>query len=159
MNLSDIALETIDGEQTTFGDQAGRVTLVVNVASKCGYTPQYSGLERVFEKYSDRGLVVLGFPCNQFMMQEPGSSSDIKEFCQLNYSVTFPLFAKCKVNGNNAHPLFSALAQTKDSNGIAGKIQWNFEKFLILDTGEILRFRSKVEPESNEIIRAIEGAL
>ena len=159
MQLSDIALTTIDGEAATFGDYESKAVLVVNVASRCGFTPQYAGLERLSEQYGERGLTILGFPCNQFMFQEPGSNEDIKEFCSTNYDVTFPLFDKIHVNGKHQHPLYAELTKVADAEGKAGKVKWNFEKFLVSGDGEIHRFRSDVEPESPEVIDAIEGAL
>ncbi|HEY9499608.1 MAG TPA: glutathione peroxidase [Terrimesophilobacter sp.] len=159
MQLSDIALTTIDGEAATFGDYESKAVLVVNVASRCGFTPQYAGLEKLYEQYGERGLTILGFPCNQFMFQEPGSNEDIKEFCSTNYDVTFPLFDKIHVNGKSQHPLYAELTKVADAEGKAGKVKWNFEKFLVSGDGEIHRFRSDVEPESPEVIDAIEGAL
>ncbi|MCO5293765.1 MAG: glutathione peroxidase [Homoserinimonas sp.] len=159
MSLNEIPLVTIDGDETTFGDVRSSATLVVNVASKCGHTPQYGGLEKLFEKYSSSGLTILGFPCNQFMLQEPGSAEQIKEFCSLNYGVTFPLFEKIKVNGKHTHPLYRQLKLALDSSGEAGDVKWNFEKFLIEDDDSIQRFRSKIEPESFELVSTIENAL
>ncbi|MBX3116757.1 MAG: glutathione peroxidase [Cryobacterium sp.] len=159
MSLNEIPLLTIDGEETTFGDVRSSATLVVNVASRCGYTPQYGGLEKLFEKYSGSGLTILGFPCNQFMLQEPGSAEQIKEFCNLNYGVTFPLFAKIKVNGKHTHPLYRQLKLVQDSSGEAGDVKWNFEKFLIYGDDSIRRFRSKIEPGSAELVSTIEKAL
>lgn len=159
MQLSDIALTTIDGTAATFGDYEGKAVLVVNVASKCGSTPQYAGLEKLYEQYGERGLTILGFPCNQFMFQEPGSNEDIKEFCSTNYGVTFPLFDKIHVNGKSQHPLYAELTKVADAEGKAGKVKWNFEKFLVSAGGDIHRFRTEVQPESPEIIDAIEGAL
>lgn len=159
MSLNEIPLLTIDGEETTFGDVRSSATLVVNVASRCGYTPQYGGLEKLFEKYSGSGLTILGFPCNQFMLQEPGSAEQIKGFCSLNYGVTFPLFAKIKVNGKHTHPLYRQLKLVQDSSGEAGDVEWNFEKFLIQGDDSIRRFRSKIEPGSAELVSTIEKAL
>lgn len=159
MDLNNILLTTIDGEKTTFGDYAGGAVLVVNVASKCGFTPQYAGLEKLYEQYGKRGLTILGFPCNQFLSQEPGTANDIKEFCTTTFGVTFPLFDKVKVNGKNSHPLFEKLTTVPDARGAAGKVQWNFEKFLIAPDGEVTRFRSKVTPDAPELIEAIENAL
>ena len=147
--LDAITVVTIDGETRTFGDFAGKLTLVVNVASKCGFTPQYRGLEALHRKFKDRGLVVLGFPCNQFGQQEPGSVSDIKSFCSLKYDVTFPMFAKVDVNGARAHPLFKALK--KDAAGLLGSeaIKWNFTKFLVGDSGKVLkRYAPTDSPEA-----------
>lgn len=159
MDLNNITLTTIDGDETTFGEFAGKAVMVVNVASKCGFTPQYAGLEKLYEQYGDRGLTILGFPCNQFLSQEPGSAQDIKEFCSLNFGVTFPLFDKVKVNGKNSHPLFEKLTTVPDAQGSAGKVKWNFEKFLIAPDGEVKRFRSAVKPDAPELIDAIEQAL
>lgn len=159
MDLNNITLTTIDGDETTFGEFAGKAVMVVNVASKCGFTPQYAGLEKLYEQYGDRGLTILGFPCNQFLSQEPGSAQDIKEFCSLNFGVTFPLFDKVKVNGKNSHPLFKKLTSVPDAQGSAGKVKWNFEKFLIAPDGEVKRFRSAVNPDAPELIDAIENAL
>lgn len=159
MKLSNIPLTTIDGESTTFGAYSGKAVMVVNVASRCGHTPQYAGLQKLYEEYGDRGFTVLGFPCNQFMFQEPGSADDIKEFCSTNYGVTFPLFDKVHVNGKGQHPLYAELTTVEDSDGSAGKVKWNFEKFLISPSGDVRRFRSGVEPDAPEIASAIEEAL
>lgn len=156
--LESIPVKDIDGKATSLKAYDGKVLLIVNVASKCGYTPQYKGLEAVYEKYKDKGLVVLGFPCNQFGAQEPGSNEEIKQFCSAKYNVTFPMFDKIEVNGPNRHPLYVALAG-KDSP-YPGDIHWNFSKFLIGRDGKILkRFESKVTPESPEVTQAIESAL
>ncbi|TFC43821.1 glutathione peroxidase [Cryobacterium sp. TMT2-10] len=152
-------LTLIDGTETTFGQFRGKTVLVVNVASKCGFTPQYAGLEALYEKYNDDGLVVLGLPCNQFMGQEPGTDSDIESFCQLNFGVTFPLTVKVDVRGKHQHPLYAQLTKFK-TGLLPGLIKWNFEKFLVNAQGEIVdRFASTVEPESEEIVGAIEKAL
>jgi glutathione peroxidase len=139
MDLYDIPLQTIDGETTTLGVYRGKALLIVNVASRCGFTPQYKGLEALYRKYKDRGLVVLGFPCNQFGHQEPGSDSEIQSFCDRNYGVTFPMFAKIDVNGAQAHPLYRHLKAAK--KGLLGReaIGWNFTKFLIGRDGEVVR--------------------
>ena len=156
--IDKIPVKDIDHHDTTLGAYKGKVLLIVNVASKCGFTPQYKGLEAGYEKYKDKGLVVLGFPCNQFGAQEPGTNEEIKKFCSLNYSVTFPLFDKIEVNGPNRHPLYIALAG-KDSP-FPGDIKWNFTKFLISRDGTILkRFDSKAAPDSPEVMTAIETAL
>jgi len=156
--LYNIAVKDIDGKATTLGAYQGRVLLVVNVASECGYTPQYEGLEAVFKKYAANGLTVLGFPCNQFGGQEPGTNAEIKQFCTTTFHVTFPMFDKIEVNGANRHPLYAALAG-KDSP-FPGDIKWNFGKFLIGRDGKILkRFDSGAKPESPEVIKAIEAAL
>jgi len=147
--LDPISVVTIDGETKTFGDFAGKLTLVVNVASKCGFTPQYRGLEALYRQFKDQGLTVLGFPCNQFGKQEPGSAEEIKNFCSLSYDVTFPIFAKVEVNGARAHPLFKALK--KAAPGILGSeaIKWNFTKFLVDDTGNVLkRYAPTDSPEA-----------
>lgn len=159
MNLKDIPLTTIDGESTSLDEFVGNAIMVVNVASKCGFTPQYAVLEDLYKKYADKGFTILGFPSNQFMFQEPGSAEDIKEFCSVNYGVTFPLFEKINVNGGNQHPLYAELTKAKDASGKAGKVKWNFEKFLISPNGDIQRFRSAVAPDAPEIVDAIEKAL
>ena len=141
-------------------DYDKRVLLVLNVASRCGLTPQYNGLERLQGRYRGRGFSVLGFPCNQFMGQEPGTAEEIQEFCSTTYGVTFPLFEKIDVNGEARHPLYAALTAAPDASGEAGDIQWNFEKFLISpDRAMIGRFRPRREPESPEIVSAIETAM
>jgi glutathione peroxidase len=156
--LYDIPLKTIDGEATTLAAHQGRVLLIVNVASKCGLTPQYETLEAVYQKHQKAGLVVLGFPCNQFGSQEPGSNKEIKEFCSLKFRVTFPMFDKLDVNGEHRHPLYVALAG-KDSP-FPGDIGWNFAKFIIGRDGRILhRFAPNVKPDAPEVVAAIEAAL
>jgi len=157
-SLYDIKLKDIDGKDTTLAAYKGKAVLIVNVASKCGYTKQYSGLEATYQKYKDQGFVILGFPCNQFGGQEPGTNEEIKQFCSSKYSVTFPLFDKIDVNGGNRHPLYVALAG-KDSP-FPGDIKWNFNKFLVGKDGKILnRFESKVTPDSEELTKAVEAAL
>lgn len=157
-SIYDIKLKDIDGKDTTLGAYKGKAVLIVNVASKCGYTKQYTGLESIYEKYRDQGFVVLGFPCNQFGGQEPGTNEEIKQFCSSKYNVTFPMFDKIEVNGANRHPLYVALAG-KDSP-YPGDIKWNFNKFLVGKDGKIVkRFDSKVTPESEEMAKAIEAAL
>jgi glutathione peroxidase len=157
-SLYDIPLKDIDGKDTSLKPYQGKVLLIVNVASKCGYTPQYTALEALYAKYKDQGLAVLGFPCNQFGGQEPGSDADIKQFCSSKYNVTFPLFDKIEVNGANRHPLYGMLAGK--SSPAAGSIGWNFTKFLIGRDGKILkRFESKVKPDSPEVTQAVEAAL
>ncbi len=157
MDIEQIPLTTIDGEPTTLAAYPG-VRLIVNVASRCGFTPQYAGLERLWARYREQGLWVLGFPTNQFL-QELGNEDSIKEFCSLNYGVTFPMFAKVRVNGRSQHPLFAQLTQTADDDGKAGKVAWNFEKFLVLPGGVVHRFRSRTEPEDAAIVDRIEAAL
>jgi glutathione peroxidase len=160
MALPQIELTTIDGSTTSLADYRGQVLLVVNVASKCGFTPQYAALQRVYEQYADRGFTVLGFPCNQFLFQEPGSSEEIAQFCSTSYGVTFPIFEKIKVRGRGQHPLYTELVKQKDANGKAGAVKWNFEKFLVGRDGEVIgRFRTKVEPDAAELLSAIESAL
>ncbi len=157
-SLYNIPLKDIDGKDATLKPYAGKVLLVVNVASKCGFTPQYAGLEATYQKYSGQGLVICGFPCNQFGSQEPGTDAEIKQFCSNKYNVTFPMFDKLEVNGANRHPLYVALAG--DSSPFPGNIHWNFTKFLIGRDGTILaRFDSKVKPDSEEVTKAIETAL
>ncbi|MFI5954275.1 glutathione peroxidase [Cryptosporangium sp. NPDC051539] len=160
MAIYDIPLRTLSGDPASLGDYAGQTLLVVNVASKCGLTPQYEGLERLQKKYEDKGFTVLGFPCNQFMGQEPGSADEIQEFCSTTYGVTFPLFEKIEVNGENRHPVYQELTAAPDATGEAGDIQWNFEKFLIGKDGTVVnRFRPRTEPESPEVVGAIESQL
>jgi glutathione peroxidase len=157
-SLYDIPLKDIDGKDATLKPYAGKVLLVVNVASHCGFTPQYTALEATFQKYAAQGLVVCGFPCNQFGGQEPGTDAEIKQFCTTKYNVTFPIFDKLEVNGDNRHPLYVALAGA--DSPFPGNIKWNFTKFLIGRDGKILnRFDSKVKPDSDEVTQAIEAAL
>jgi glutathione peroxidase len=158
--LSDIPLRTLDGTPTTFADLRGKAVLVVNVASKCGLTPQYEGLERLQKRYADRGFTVLGVPCNQFGGQEPGTAEEIQTFCSTTYGVSFPLLEKTDVNGAGRHPLYAELTQVPDASGEAGDIQWNFEKFLVGADGEVVgRFRPRTEPEAAEVTGAIEALL
>lgn len=157
-SLYAIPVRDIDGKSTSLAPFKGRVLLIVNVASECGYTSQYKGLEEVFAKYQGRGLTVLGFPCNQFGGQEPGSNAEIKAFCSTTFHVTFPLFEKIDVNGAKRHPLYAALAGK--GSPFPGNIKWNFGKFLVGRDGTILqRFDSDAEPDSPEMIQAIEAAL
>ena len=160
MTVHDIDLQTLSGDAASLGNFAGSTVLVVNVASQCGLTPQYAGLQRLYERFADRGLVVAGFPCNQFGAQEPGTSDEISEFCSVNYGVTFPMFAKIDVNGPDRHPLYAELTDVPDAEGKAGDIQWNFEKFLLGPDGKVLaRFRPMTEPEAPEVLSAIEASL
>ncbi|MEV7773353.1 glutathione peroxidase [Kitasatospora sp. NPDC086791] len=160
MSLYDIPLRTLAGEPASLADHKGKALLIVNVASKCGLTPQYAGLERLQERYAGRGFTVLGFPCNQFAGQEPGSAEDIRTFCSTTYGVTFPLFEKIDVNGDDRHPLYRQLTQAADAEGEAGDVTWNFEKFLISPDGTVAaRIRPRVEPEADELIAAIEAVL
>ncbi|GAA1177020.1 glutathione peroxidase [Ornithinimicrobium humiphilum] len=160
MTLHDIPLTTLDGRPTTLGEHAGRVLLLVNVASRCGLTPQYAGLEQLQEEYGDRGLTVVGFPCNQFGGQEPGTNEEIAEFCSATYGVTFPMMDKVEVNGEGRHPLFVELTQVADAEGEAGDVTWNFEKWLVDGDGEpVARFRPRTEPTDPAVVGAIEDAL
>jgi len=160
VSLNQIPLTTLDGTDTTLGELSSRATLVVNVASKCGLTPQYTALEKVAQAYADRGLTVVGVPCNQFMGQEPGTAEEIQNFCSTTYGVTFPLLAKTDVNGADRHPLYVELTKAADAGGEAGDIQWNFEKFLLNADGEVVhRFRPRTEPDAPEVIAAIEAVL
>jgi glutathione peroxidase len=160
VSVHDIGVQTLAGEPAKLGDFAGSAVLVVNVASQCGLTPQYEALQRLHERFADRGLVVAGFPCNQFGAQEPGSADEIREFCTVNYGVTFPMFAKIDVNGPNRHPLYTELTAVPDAEGNAGDVQWNFEKFLISPDGKVVgRFRPLTEPQAPEVVGAIEAQL
>ena len=159
--LLDLPLTTLDGEPTTLGAlTAGRAALVVNVASRCGLTPQYGALEALHEEYADRGFTVIGVPCNQFGGQEPGSVEEIAEFCSATYGVTFPMTEKVEVNGAGAHPLYQRLTTAPDASGEAGPIIWNFEKFVLDGTGEVVgRFRPKTQPDAPEVRTVIESLL
>ncbi|MFG1641096.1 glutathione peroxidase [Amycolatopsis sp. NPDC049252] len=160
MGIHEIPVKTLDGQDSSLGALAGKALLVVNVASKCGLTPQYSGLERLQERFGAQGFSVVGFPCNQFAGQEPGSAEEIQTFCSTTYGVTFPLFEKIDVNGDERHPLYSELTKTEDAEGASGDVQWNFEKFLVSADGEVLaRFRPRTEPEDETVVKAIEAAL
>jgi glutathione peroxidase len=159
-DIYDIPVKTLQGKPSSLGDHKGKALLVVNVASRCGLTPQYTGLQKLQDQYGDKGFTVLGFPCNQFLEQEPGTADEIAEFCSVNYGVTFPLFEKIEVNGPGRHPLYDELTATEDADGAAGDIQWNFEKFLISPEGEIVgRFRPAVEPEDAGLVSAVEASL
>jgi glutathione peroxidase len=150
-------IKAMNGERL---DLSGNVTLIVNVASQCGLTPQYTGLQELQERFGGRGFTVLGVPCNQFGGQEPGTHEEIAEFCDTNYGVTFPLTEKIEVNGDGRHPLYEELTQTPDAAGEAGDIQWNFEKFLISAEGKVIaRFRPRTEPTSEPVVDAISSAL
>ena len=158
MSLKDAELTMLDGRKTTFAEFAGKTVLVVNVASRCGLTPQYEALEQLQKKYADQGFTVLGMPSNQFM-QELGSNEAIGDYCSATWGVTFPMTEKIKVNGRGRHELYKELVKAKDSAGLAGPVMWNFEKFLVLPNGEIQRFRPKTKPDAPEVIEAIESAL
>ncbi|HET9875566.1 MAG TPA: glutathione peroxidase [Mycobacterium sp.] len=160
MTLTDIPLTTLDGRETSLAEYADRAVLVVNVASKCGLTPQYGALEKLARDYADRGLTVIGVPCNQFMGQEPGTAEEIQAFCSTSYGVTFPLLAKTEVNGAGRHPLYAELTKTPDADGEAGDVQWNFEKFLLAPDGTVAnRYRPRTLPDAPEVIAAIEAVL
>ncbi|MEU1071590.1 MULTISPECIES: glutathione peroxidase [unclassified Streptomyces] len=160
MSLYDIPLRTLTGEPTSLADYKGKAVLVVNVASRCGLTPQYAGLERLQARYGERGFTVLGVPCNQFGAQEPGSAQEIRTFCSATYGVTFPLLEKTDVNGDGRHPLYQRLTEVADAEGEAGDVRWNFEKFLISPAGEVVaRIRPATEPEAPEVVAAIEAQL
>ncbi len=160
MSLNQIPLTTLDGKDTTLGELSSHATLVVNVASKCGLTPQYTALEKIAKDYAGRGLTVVGVPCNQFMGQEPGTAEEIQTFCSTTYGVSFPLLAKTDVNGDERHPLYTELTKAADADGQAGDIQWNFEKFLVAPGGDVVkRFRPRTEPDAPEVIAAIEAVL
>ena len=160
MSLNDIPLTTLDGQPASLADYSDRAVLIVNVASKCGLTPQYRALEQLARDYADRGLAVIGVPCNQFMGQEPGTPEEIATFCSKTYGVTFPLLAKVDVNGADRHPLYAELTKTPDADGEAGDIQWNFEKFLLAPGGVVVsRFRPRTEPDAPEVVSAIEAVL
>jgi len=156
--ISDIPLTTIDGATTSLAEYEDKVVLIVNVASRCGLAPQYEKLEELQKTYGDRGFTVLGFPSNQFL-QELGKNEAIKEYCSLTWGVTFPMFDRVKVNGRGAHPLYKELTQTPDATGKAGKVTWNFEKFVITPGGDIHRFRPKTEPDDPQIVSLIEQSL
>ena len=159
-SIYEIELPRLDGKPGNLADYKGQVVLAVNVASKCGFTPQYAGLQALHDRYSKRGFTVLGFPSNQFFRQEPGTAEEIQEFCSNNYGVKFPLYAKLDVKGSNQHPLYSILTETPDDAGKAGNVAWNFEKFLVGRDGRpVRRFRSKIVPEDSRLVSAIEGLL
>jgi glutathione peroxidase len=158
MSLYDLPIATLSGEPSSLEPYRGKALLLVNVASKCGLTPQYEGLERLQKTYGDKGFSVLGFPCNQFLGQEPGSAEEIQEFCSATYGVTFPLFEKIDVNGAQRHAIYEQLTSVPDAEGEAGDVKWNFEKFLVSPAGEVVaRFRPQVAPESPEVVEAIES--
>jgi len=160
MSVHDIGVKTIDGEETTLAEFKGKAVMVVNVASKCGFTPQYEALQKLYNDYHDRGFEILGFPCNQFGGQEPGSNEEIKEFCSLNWGVTFPMFDKVDVNGDGQHPLYAELTKHPDHKGNAGDVGWNFEKFLISPEGEVVaRFRTNAKPDAPYMVSAVEEQL
>jgi len=158
--IHEFRLNSIDGQPTSLAQFKGKVVLVVNVASKCGFTPQYAGLEALYEKYKERGFVVLGFPANNFLWQEPGTNEEIKAFCTRKYNVTFPMFAKVSVKGRDKTPLYRFLTDTKANPATGGEIAWNFTKFLVDRNGKVIaRFSSSVRPDAPELLRALEEAL
>ncbi|TDN92844.1 glutathione peroxidase [Microbacterium sp. BK668] len=159
VSLRDIPFQTADGESKTLADYGDSVLMVVNVASRCGLTPQYEQLEQLQRAYADRGFTVLGFPCNQFAGQEPGSMDEILEYCSVTWGVTFPVFDKVKVNGGKAAPLFKALKKARDAEGKHGPVLWNFEKFVLTPGGEMHRFRPNVKPDDPAIVEVIEKNL
>ncbi|HEX4868639.1 MAG TPA: glutathione peroxidase [Acidimicrobiales bacterium] len=159
MAIYDHQLNALDGTPLDLHDFEDKALLIVNVASKCGLTPQYTGLEKIHEQYSDQGFSVLGVPCNQFMGQEPGTPEEIATFCSTSYGVTFPLAEKVDVNGEGRHPLYDELTAVPDADGKDGDVAWNFEKFLIAPGGAVTRFRPQVEPEDPALVSAIEAAL
>ena len=157
-SLFDHKIFNLDGEETTLAEHKGKVILVVNVASKCGFTKQYKGLEELYQKYKGQGLVILGFPCNQFGGQEPGSAAEIRQFCSTKYNVTFPMYSKVEVNGDDRHPIFQELIGKGSS--VAGNIKWNFTKILVGKDGKpVERFGSLTSPTSKKVIKEIEQAL
>ena len=160
MTIYEHAIATLEGTPSSLAPYRGRALLLVNVASKCGLTPQYAGLEELQRTYGDRGLTVIGFPCNQFAGQEPGSAEEIATFCSTTYGVSFPLFEKVDVNGDDRHPIFAELTSVADTEGVAGDVQWNFEKFLVAPDGSVAaRFRPAVTPEDPALVAAIEAVL
>jgi glutathione peroxidase len=158
-SIYDIPIKTLQGEPSSLAPYQGRTLLLVNVASKCGLTPQYEGLQALQDRFGDGDFTVLGFPCNQFMEQEPGTPDEIAEFCSVNYGVTFPLFEKIDVNGPDRHAIYEELTSNADAEGEAGDIQWNFEKFLIAPDGTVTRFRPLVTPEDPTLVSAVEAAV
>jgi glutathione peroxidase len=158
--IYDVEAKLLEGDPVTIGEYKGKALLIVNVASRCGFTPQYEGLQALYDRYKDQGLEILGFPCNQFLQQEPGTEEDIREFCSTRFGVTFPLFRKTDVNGEDRHPLYQILTEKPDADGNAGDVQWNFEKFLVSPEGEVVgRYRTAVTPEDPKLTGDIESAL
>jgi glutathione peroxidase len=159
-NVLTFSLKSIDGQETALSQFQGKVLLLVNTASKCGFTPQYKTLEAIYKRYKDQGLIILGFPANNFLGQEPGTDQEIKEFCLLNYGVSFPMFSKISVAGADIHPLYKFLVEKETNPKFAGKIAWNFTKFLVNRQGNVIaRFEPKQVPDAPEVIAAIEKAL
>lgn len=159
-SVYDFTMRNIDGVDTKLSDYKGKVAMIVNTASKCGYTPQYEGLQAIYEKYKDKGFVVLGFPANNFMGQEPGTEAEIKEFCTTKFKVSFPMFAKISVKGEDQHPLFNFLTNKQTNGELGGDVSWNFNKFLVDKNGKLVaRFGSKDKPDAENVIAAIEKFL
>ena len=160
MTILDIPVKTLAGQDSSLGEHSGKTLLVVNVASKCGLTPQYTALEKLHEQFASRGFAVVGFPCNQFGGQEPGTAEEIEQFCSTTYGVTFPMFEKIEVNGPGRHPIYDELTAVPDASGEAGDIQWNFEKFLLGRDGSVVaRFRPRTVPDDPAVLEAIESSL
>ena len=160
MSIYDVAINRLDGTPADLRDYGGKAVLVVNVASQCGLTPQYTGLEQIHEQFAERGFTVLGVPCNQFGGQEPGTAEEIASFCSTSYGVTFPVTEKVEVNGDGRHPLYQQLVDVPDGSGHIGDIRWNFEKFLVAPSGEVVaRFDPMTEPTSDEVVAAVEKVL
>lgn len=160
MSIYDVEIGSLHGGPANLSQYRGKAVLVVNVASKCGLTPQYEGIEELQKRYADRGFTVLGVPCNQFMGQEPGSAEEIAEFCSTTYGVTFPMTEKVDVNGDDRHPLYTDLVTVPDASGYTGDIRWNFEKFLVAPDGTVAaRFDPRTEPDTDEVVQAIEKTL
>jgi glutathione peroxidase len=160
MSLYDIPIKTLRGEDSSLGQHRGKALLLVNVASRCGLTPQYTQLEALQERFGDQGFTVLGFPCNQFGAQEPGTAAEIQQFCSTTYGVTFPMFEKIEVNGASRHPIYVELTQVADGQGTSGDIRWNFEKFLVSPEGDIVaRFSPLTLPDAPEVVELIEANL
>lgn len=159
-SVHDITVKDIEGNDVSLADFKGKVGMIVNVASRCGFTPQYEGLQSLYEAYKDRGFVVLGFPSNDFLRQEPGSNEEIQQFCTLNYGVTFPMFSKISVKGDDQHPLYAFLTSKERHPEFGGRITWNFNKFLVDAEGRVIgRFGSRTKPMDPEVIKAVEAAL
>ena len=158
MTLTDIPFQTMEGETQTLADYDGKLLMIVNVASRCGLAPQYATLERLQQAYAERGFQVLGFPSNQFL-QELGSNDAIKEYCSLTYGITFPVLDRVRVNGRKEHPLYTELKKAPDAEGKAGRVTWNFEKFMVTPAGDVLRFRPHTEPDDPKVIEALEANL
>ena len=159
-SIHEVELPRLSGKLESLSAYSGKVVLIVNTASKCGFTPQYAGLQKLQDRFADRGFTVLGFPSNQFFRQEPGTAEQIEEFCSVNYGVTFPMFAKLDVKGSDQDPLYAILSELPDDSGKAGNVAWNFEKFLVGRDGRVVRrFRSKVVPEDPKLVDAIESLL